>query len=89
MSAAEWNRTPWWEQNILREGLEAEAPWIGRALMMSKATDPLDITTGLFANTFDPEREETEGTAEDLSSFGIQVRKSGKMTPVYQSAAVD
>lgn len=49
--------------------------------MLQKAQDPLDIRNGLFS---DPDLDDDEGSAEDLSSLGMQVRKSGKLTPVYK-----
>lgn len=80
---AEWNRIPWYEQRLLVEGLIAESPWIGRVAMLNKTEDPLDTRTGLFA---DPaEDDDYEGSAEDLGSLGIQVRKKEKMTPVYKA----
>lgn len=84
MSAEEWSKTPWWEQNILREGLEMEAPWIGRVAMTEKAEDTLNIQLGAFGNPFEEDLD--DGSADLLASDGIQVRRSDKMTPVYQSA---
>lgn len=55
--------------------------------MMSKAEDPLDIRKGVFGNPF--QSDENEGSADDLAGFGIKVRQSTKMTPVYRSAAND
>lgn len=49
--------------------------------MLNKAEDPLDTRTGVFA---DPFEETDEGSADDLSSFGIKVNRSTKMTPVYK-----
>ncbi len=81
---AEWDRLPWWEQAIYQEGLQNEAPWIGRSVMLNKADDPLDVRKGLFGN---PYEDDDEGSAEDLASFGIRVNQSATVTPVYRSAA--
>lgn len=81
----EWDRLPWWEQQIYREGLEAEAPWIGRVVQLQKADDPLDVRKGLFENPYAAE-ESDEGSAADLASFGIRVNRSTRGTPVYRSA---
>jgi hypothetical protein len=80
----EWDRLPWFEQKLLSEGLVNESPWIGRVAMMEKASDPLDTRAGVFSDPID-EDDNFEGSADDLSSFGIQVRKKEKMTPVYKA----
>jgi hypothetical protein len=84
MSIAEWNRTPWYEQRILQEGLYAEQPWIQRAVMMQRADDSLSLGSGLFAD-LQLEQEQPD----DLESFGVQVRRSEVVTPIYRSAATD
>lgn len=71
---------------VYREGLQRESPWIGRSVSLNKAEDSLDTRDGAFASPFD---EDDEGSADDLAGFGIRVRKSDKMTPVYRSAAND
>lgn len=82
----EWDRLPWWEQAIYQEGLHAEAPWIGRTVMLNKADDPLDTRDGLFGNPFHFE-DDDEGSAEDLAGLGITVRRSDKPVPLYRPAS--
>lgn len=53
--------------------------------MLDKAQDPLDLRAGLFANPY-AEPDSSEGSAEDLASFGIQVNHSDRMTPLYRPA---
>lgn len=85
MSMADWDRTSWAEQRLLREGLEHEAPWVGRAVMLNKADNSLDLKKGLFADIED--EDDGEGSAEDLGALGMNVKVSQKMTPVYRSAS--
>jgi hypothetical protein len=84
MSMAEWNRTPWYEQRLLQEGLYAEQPWIQRAVMMQRTEDPLSLQSGLFGDLQDDQNQ-----PDDLESFGVRIRRSDVLTPVYRSAALD
>lgn len=36
----EWDRYPWWAQQVLQDGLAAEQPWIYRAQWIKKADNP-------------------------------------------------
>lgn len=82
MSMAEWDRTPWYEQRILREGLHAEQPWIQRAAMVSRVEDPLSLGAGVFSDQLDG----PDGDEADLSTVGITVRQSSVVTPLYRPA---
>ena len=85
MSKAEWDRTPWYEQRILTEGLYAEQPWIQRAAMVERVENPLNLASGLFGELLldDPDGE------DDLTDIGINVRRATTSTPVYQPAGAD
>lgn len=80
MSMAEWDRTPWYEQRVLQEGLFAEQPWIQRSALMTKVDDPLSLRAGVFADEMDPAAEE----GDSLESYGVQIRRSTNVTPLYR-----
>jgi hypothetical protein len=82
MSAADWNRTPWWEQRLLREGLQLEQPWIQRAALLQRVDDPLALRMGAFASEPGDDTDESD----DLTSLGVQVRRSNVVTPLYRPA---
>jgi hypothetical protein len=78
----EWDRLPWYEQRLLHEGLRAEQPWIQRAVMLDRADDPLSLRGGLFDDlAFDDDEQ-----PDDLAEFGVNIRRSEAITPLYQPA---
>lgn len=81
MSMADWDRTPWYEQRLLREGLIAEQPWIQRAAMTTRIEDPLALRSGAFAS--EPGEDPTD-EGDSLESYGVQIRRSTVVTPLYQ-----
>jgi hypothetical protein len=76
-----WDRLPWYEQRLLQEGLHAEQPWIQRAVMLSRADDPLSLGTGLFSEIGGTDEDEN-----DLSELGINIRRSSVVTPIHRPA---
>jgi hypothetical protein len=83
MSMAEWDRTPWWEQRLLREGLWAEQPWIQRAALLDRVDDPLSLRSGVFC---DDMSDLDGGDSDDLTGFGVQIHRSATVTPLYRPA---
>lgn len=84
MSMAEWDRTPWYEQRILQEGLFAEQPWIQRAALLERVSDPLALASGVF---YGEPGADPEPKGDGLASYGVRIRRSDVVTPIYRSAA--
>jgi hypothetical protein len=84
ISHTEWAELPWWVQRIYREGLQAEAPWIGRAVQLEEVDNALDLDTGLFSDDLDGPREEEISDAVDDE---FNVVRSTVMTPLYIPAS--
>jgi len=58
---------------------------------LQEVDNPLSLRDGLFADDrFDPkEPEVTQETEDDLEDWGIQVKRSTVLTPLYRPATED
>lgn len=66
----EWDRLPWWTQQIYSEGLMHEKPWVSMP-MLQEPFDPFDPRYGAFTSS------ESGSTYEDslhgLAEWGFNI----------------